>query len=144
MTHTFLLQPGRWSAQGRCFDARYRTQAVRGELQVRHGVLAWDVQGWVGLVDKASRLELDCAVAPSKGGAAARWRWRHPALGEFEGSWELAGRRMFSSFGSRDDRHGGQATFTRKDEKTYLSEGELRCRGAIVCSWELTLRRLVA
>lgn len=141
MRHTFLLRPGRWAARGRFFDARYRLQGLRGELEVRHEPLAWTVRGWLELEDSKQRLELDCAVAPSQGGAAATWRWDHPGLGRLEGSLDLAGRRMFSSFRSPDGRHTGQATFTQKGEG-YLAEGELRREGVILGSWELDLRGL--
>jgi hypothetical protein len=140
MRHAFLLRPEKWSLHGRFFDARYRLEAVRGELEVRHEPLAWTLQGRLELEDSKQSLELACSVAPSKGGRAASWSWVHPKLGGFEGSLELAGRRMFSSFRSADGLHAGQATFTQKDERAYLAEGELRRQGAIVCSWALALR----
>ncbi len=140
MTHTFLLRPGSWSAQGRYFDARYRLQTVRGELVVRHEPLHWFVAGALELAESGQRLNLACMVAPSNGGAAATWSCALPGLGDLEGSWELAGRRMFSSYRSRDGAHAGQATFTRQGETAYLAEGELRRADAIVCSWALTLR----
>jgi hypothetical protein len=142
MPHTFLLRPGQWSVHGRFFDARYRLEAVRGELEVRHEPLAWALDGRLELKESKQRLELACSVAPSKGGAAASWSWVHPALGKLEGGCELAGRRMFSTFRSPDGRQTGQITFTQKTERAYLAEGELRREGAIVCSWELTLRLL--
>ena len=141
MPHTFLLRPEQWSVHGRVFDARYRLEGVRGELKVRHEPLVWTIQGRLELEDSKQRLELAYSVAPSKGGAAASWSWVHPKLGKFEGAFELAGRRMFSSFRSADGRLAGQATFTQKNERFYLVEGELRRDSAIVCSWELTLRR---
>ena len=140
MPHTFLLRPGPWAVHGKFFDARYRLQGVRGGLQVRHEPQIWTIQGGLELADSKQRLDLACSVAPSDGGAAASWLWAHPQLGRFEGSFELAGRRMFSTFHSADGRHAGQATFTQKDARAYLAEGELRRGGAIVCSWELTLR----
>ncbi|MBI5240401.1 MAG: hypothetical protein HY926_08000 [Elusimicrobia bacterium] len=140
MAHTFLLRPERWSAHGRFFDARYRQEGMRGELQIRHDPLVWVVQGWVELEDSKQRLELTCSVAPSKGGTAASWFCVHPRLGKLEGALELGGRRMFSSVRGADGRHAGQVTFTQKDERAYLCEGELRREGAIVGSWELALR----
>lgn len=140
MPHSFLLRPGRWSVHGRFFDARYRLAAVRGELQVLHASMAWTLQGRLELAEPHKSLELDCAVAPSDGGAAASWSWFHPELGKLEGAFELAGRRMFSSFRSLDGKLAGQATFTQKEERAYLAEGELRRQGAILGSWELTLR----
>lgn len=142
MPHTFLLRPGQWSAHGRFFDARYRQKAVRGELQVRHEPWAWTLQGRLELEGPQNSLELDCFLAPSNGGAAASWSWFHPTLGKLEGAFELAGRRMFSSFRSLDGRLAGQATFTQKNERAYLAEGELRREDAILGSWELTLRAL--
>jgi hypothetical protein len=139
MPHTFLLRPGQWKVHGRFFDARYRLETARGELQVRHEPLAWTIDGW--LEDSKQRLKLACSVSPSNGGAAASWSWVHPELGKFEGTLELAGRRMFSSFRSADGRHAGQATFTQKNERAYLAEGELRRQDAIVCSWELAMRQ---
>jgi len=141
MAHTFLLSPGRWSAHGRSFDARYRQKRVRGEFEVCHQPLAWTLQGRLELMDSQQRLEFVCLVAPSDGGAAASWSLLHPEMGKLEGSFELAGRRMFSIFRSADGRHAGQVTLTQKDESAYMAEGELRRQGAIVCSWELTLRR---
>ena len=140
MTHTFLLRPDQWSVYGRFFDARYRLEGVRGELQVRHEPMVWTITGWLELEDSKQRLDLACSVAPSKGGSAASWFWVHPKLGKFEGSFELGGRRMFSTFRSVDGLHAGQVTFTQKDERAYTAEGELRREGAIVCSWELALR----
>ncbi len=140
MAHTFLLRPGRWAAYGRFFDARYRQEGLNGELEVRHDPLVWVVQGRFDLSDSKARLELSCSVAPSKGGAAASWFCVHPRLGKFEGSLELGGRRMFSSYRGADGLHAGQVTFTQKDERAYLLEGELRREGAIVGSWELALR----
>jgi hypothetical protein len=141
MPHTFLLRPGQWSVHGRFFDARYRLTGAHGELQVRHEPLAWIIQGRLELEDGGKSLELDCSVAPSDGGAAASWSWLHPRLGKLEGAFELAGRRMFSTFRGRDGTHSGQATFTQKNDDSYLAEGELRRERSIVCSWELTLRR---
>ncbi len=140
MAHTFLLRPGRWTVYGRFFDARYRQEGARGSLEVRHDPLVWTIQTWLELEDTGRRIELSCSVAPSKGGAAANWFCVHPRLGKFEGALELGGRRMFSSFRGVDGLHAGQSTFTQKDERAYLSEGELRREGAIVCSWELALR----
>ena len=142
MTHTFLLRPGSWSVQGRYFDARYRLQSVRGDLVVRHEPLHWFVAGALGLAESGKRLDLACTVAPSNGGAAASWSCALPGLGELEGSWELAGRRMFSSYRSRDGAHAGQATFTRQGDTVYLVEGELRRGNDIVCSWEIRLRTI--
>lgn len=140
MAHTFLLRPERWAAYGRVFDARYRLEGAKGELEVRHEPLVWTVQGWLELEDSKQRLDLACSVAPSKGGSAASWFWVHPRLGKFEGSFELGGRRMFSSFRCADGEHAGQVTLTQKDERAYIAEGELRRGGVIVCSWELSLR----
>jgi len=141
MPHTFLLRPAPWSVYGRFFDARYRLEGVRGELQVRHDPLIWSIQGRLELEDSKQRLELAASVAPSQGGSAASWFWVHPRLGKFEGAFELGGRRMFSTFRSADGLHAGQVTFTQMDERAYLAEGELRREGAIVCSWALALRR---
>ncbi|MCX5797530.1 MAG: hypothetical protein NTY77_18730 [Elusimicrobia bacterium] len=144
MAHTFLLRPGSWAIHGRFFDARYRLEGVRGELRVRHEPLAWSIEGRLEFADSKQGLELACSVAPSKGGSAASWSWVHPKLGRFDGAFELAGRRMFSSFRSWDGRHAGQVTLTQKGERAYLVEGELRCQGAILGSWELALRRHAA
>ena len=142
MIHSFLLRPGAWSAQGRYFDARYRLQSVRGDLVVRHEPLHWFLQGALELAESGKRIDLACTVAPSKGGASATWSCALPGLGELEGSWELAGRRMFSSYRSRDGAHAGQATFTRQGDTVYLVEGELRRGNDIVCSWEIRLRTI--
>jgi hypothetical protein len=141
MRHSFLWRPEQWSVHGRFFDARYRQVGVLGELTVSHELLVWMVQGRLELESSKTSLELACTVAPSNGGAAANWSWLHPGLGRLEGSLEIAGRRMFSTFRSADGRHAGQATFTQKNERAYLAEGELRRDDAIVCSWELALRR---
>lgn len=107
---------------------------------MEHEALQWALRGSFEIGDLSPRLEATCAVAPFRGGTAARWSLSHPAWGALEGTFDFAGRRIFSGFRSADGSRSGVQTLTQKDGRAYLAEGELRRGRVVAWSWALALR----
>ena len=140
MRHTFLLQPARWGAVGRLFDSLHRPAEALGELRVSHEPLRWLLD--MELAAGGTRWSARRTLSPFAGATAARWNCEHRDLGVLDGSFEFAGKRIFSVFASADGLLRGRETFTRRGERIYAAEGELLRNRRTLSSWDIVLRLL--
>ncbi|MDD5658104.1 MAG: hypothetical protein PHF00_12710 [Elusimicrobia bacterium] len=138
MRHAFLLRPALWSVAGRVFDSRNQPAEARGRIRIVHEPLEWRLDLELEAGGRSWRVPL--RLAPFAGGTAARWRCEPPAPGRLEGSFEFAGKRIFSRFGSAHGSLGGRQTLTWRRDGSYAAEGELLRGGQPLAAWDLVLR----
>lgn len=137
--HTFLLQPGAWTARGEYVDARGAATPARGETRVLHEPGRWIIRGVLRLPEQNSEFSTTYDVEPLRPGRDwTSFTCDNPGLGTLSGVLVLAGDTILSSFTAASGLYGMESML-RIDGRTYESRGAL-CSGIQkIGSWTMLL-----
>ncbi|NEP17703.1 MAG: hypothetical protein F6J97_12490 [Leptolyngbya sp. SIO4C1] len=126
MTHSFLIEPGRWTLQGNWLERDARPMPVKGKILV-----AWNRDYWFTMVNKLMfpDSELDDVSLQYKGRLTASDRQytfvlQHSVLGRVEGEGWIAPDSIVQRYwvlGDRQRRTGFETLYRLSDCKYHFS-----------------------
>ena len=146
MTHTFLLEPGRWMLQGNWLERDGQPIAVKGRTMV-----AWGRDDdWFTLVTmllfpetERENVTLQYRGRLSVGDRQYTFVLQHSELGRVEGEGWITPESIVQRYWVLDDpkRRTGFETLHRLDDKTYYLCNSVMSRN-LISTMEATLERL--
>ncbi len=145
MTHTFLIEPGRWTLQGSWLERHGLPITVKGKTLV-----AWSRDDWFTMVTKlvfpnTDREEISFQYKGRLDSGERRYTFvlQHSLLGRVEGEGWVAPDSIVQRYwvlGDRQRRSGFETMVRLDDNKYYLSSGILSGH-YLTSAMEATLER---
>ncbi len=143
MSHTFLLEPGRWNLAGNYIERKSEPVKVNGRILV-----TWTKDDWFQMAIKLTFLELPELTLTYKGCLDPDQRrfsfiLQHSAMGKIEGEGWVAPASIIQRYWVVDDqklRTGFQTTYKHTDDCYYLSNS-IVAGPAFVSSMDAVLTR---
>lgn len=140
--HTFLLEEGLWSVEGRLLLPGQPGAPFAGETRVSHEPWVWRLDGYLQVQPAGMRLENHYEIRPFMGHEPTMdWTSQNPVLGRLRGHFALVEDALISVFEAEGRELRGTEVLLRQDAGAYLSRGALLEGGTLVSSWVATLRR---
>jgi hypothetical protein len=142
-SHTWLFEPGTWSAAGSFWDKGEVERAGRGSSIVRHTGASWEIEGSMEILgDPPLRFENNYRMAAPGGRArVVPWQSENPALGTLTGVFVVLGDTIMSSFQSSDGSSLGGEHMRQLAPDRYQARGLFLRSGAVVSTWSMELVR---
>ncbi len=146
MSHTFLLEPGRWTLQGNWLEKDGLVLAVRGQT-----LIAWSPDGWFTMVTRLvfpnnperEKISLQYRGRLSMGEREYTFVLQHSQLGRIEGEGWIAPESILQRYwvlGDRQKRSGFE-TMYRLNENTYHFSSALMVGNFLNTAMEVRLDR---
>ncbi len=145
MTHSFLMQAGRWTLQGSWLERNGMPLTVKGKI-----LIAWSRDDWFTMVTKlvfpnTDREEISCQYKGRLDAGDRRYTFvlQHSLLGKVEGEGWIAPESIVQRYwalGDRQRRSGFETMYCLSDDKYYLSSGILAGH-YLTSAMEATLER---
>ena len=141
--HTWLFEPGSWSAAGRFWEKGEIAHDARGTSIVRHLDDGWAIAGTLEIAgDPPLRFENDYRLnAPPAGARVVPWHSVNPSIGTLTGVFVVAGDTIMSSFRSADGAALGSEHLTCVAPDRYQARGLFLASGKVVSAWSMALVR---
>lgn len=142
LRHTWLFQPGRWTAAGRFWAEGELEREARGTSIIRHAGTVWEIEGRMEIDGEPPlRFRNDYRLdAPGANARVLPWRSHNPAIGPLTGLFFVEDDAIMSAF-QGDDGSVGSEHMTRLAPDRYRARGLFLRSGAIVSAWSMDLVR---
>lgn len=143
MSHTFLLEEGKWYASGELFDEHEMEVPIAGHAFIEHQEGTWLNHSMMRLLtDKPLEMISEYEIVPfPKDRNWTVWTSFNPSLGRMSGTFVIVGDSILSSYRSESGEYSGSEYFLKEDDNTYQSAGVLFHGDVKVSSWEAMLTR---
>jgi hypothetical protein len=143
--HTWLFEPGTWSAAGRFWEKGEFEREGRGSSIVRHADPIWEIEGSMEILGEPPlRFQNIYRIAAPRGDARIiPWQSQNPAIGTLTGVFAVLGDTIMSSFQSSDGQFVGGEHMRQLAPDRYEARGLFLAAGAVVSSWSMELIREV-
>lgn len=143
MRHTFLFEPGIWTAEGTFSAAGSGPAPSKGVSEITHRSGLWIVDGRMRvegppLQEFSNRYEM-APFDPAK--HVGTWSSVNSALGAMQGTIAVAGDTIISLFNSDDGVSRGVDSLAYTGEGQYESRGVLVKGSQLVSTWAMRLQR---
>jgi hypothetical protein len=141
--HTWLFEPGIWTATGRFWDKGELEREGRGRSIVRHAGAVWEIEGSMEIFGESLvRFQNNYRIAaPRDGARVIPWQSENPAIGALGGVFVIADEIIMSSFQSTDGASVGSEHMTCLAADRYQARGLFLASGAVVSAWSMALTR---
>jgi hypothetical protein len=142
--HTFIVQPGRWRAEGKFIDGTGLEIAAAGEAVVEHADERWLNRSSFSLEDEAhTNVANAYEIVPLADGAAATtFRSVNPALGVLVGQLALIDEVILMTFADASGEVHGSESLARLEQDRYRDVGMMFHGDQLVSSWRFLLQRI--
>jgi hypothetical protein len=146
MKHTFLFEPGVWTAEGTFWRADGEALAALGRTDITHHSECWLLSGTVKVLGSPS-IEFVNAYSIATGDPGAigsqtlKWNADNASLGKLRGTFSVVGSCIFSVYGCDDSQYHGAEHLEQLDATHYRSSGLLLLEDRLLTSWQLALTR---
>jgi hypothetical protein len=141
--HTWLFEPGVWTATGRFWEKGELEREGHGRSIVRHTTTMWEIEGTMEiLAEPPARFQNVYSIpVPHVGSRIVPWESHNPAIGTLTGIFFVADDAIMSSFQSSDGGFVGSEHMTYLAPDRYQARGLFLASGAIVSAWSMALVR---
>ena len=141
--HTWLFEPGIWTATGRFWDKGEFEREGHGTSIVRHTGALWEIEGHMEISGEPPlRFQNTYRIAPRRADARViPWHSENPAIGALAGVFFVTGDTVMSSFQSRDGQFVGSEHMRQLAPDRYEARGLFLASGAVVSAWSMELMR---
>ena len=143
MTHTFLFEPGIWTALGTFWRGDGEPMEAQGRTEIAHRADCWLLSGTLKVLGSppvefvnAYRIE-----PPGRHPGVMKWASENATLGKLQGTFSVIGSSIFSVYQCHNSGYHGAEHFEQLDSNTYRSAGILLLQERALSSWQVTLRR---
>ena len=143
MTHTFLFEPGIWTASGTFWRGDGEPMEALGRTEIAHRADCWLLSGTLKVLGSppaefvnAYRIE-----PPGRHPGVMKWASENATLGKLQGTFSVIGSSIFCVYQCHNSGYHGAEHFEQLDSNTYRSAGILLLQERALSSWQVTLRR---
>lgn len=142
--HVFLLEEGRWKAEGTYWQVSGGARPMRGTARIVHAEDVWvnESETVVGDGESPVRFQNRYEVRPLKPGESyTTWTSENPAIGRLHGTFSFVGDVILSAYESEDGRAVGHECLWAADDGSYEDRGVLFVDGELESRWSVRLER---
>ncbi len=145
MTHSFLMESGRWTIDGLWLERNVKPIVVKGGL-----IIAWSQENWFTMVSKlvfpqSDRPEISCQYRGRLDGEERQYTYvlQQSLLGQVEGEGWINAQTIIQNYWVLGDRQrqSGFETFYRINDQTYHLSGGILIGHYLVSTMEAKLER---
>jgi hypothetical protein len=146
MKHTFLFEPGVWTAEGTFWGGDGEALAALGRTDITHHSECWLLSGTVKVLGSPS-IEFVNAYSIATGNPGTlgnqtlKWNAENATMGKLRGTFSVVGSCIFSVYGSNESGYHGAEHLEQLDAQHYRAAGLLLLDDRLLTSWQLTLTR---
>lgn len=146
MKHTFLFEPGVWTAEGTFWRADGEALAALGRTDITHKSECWLLSGTMKVLGSPT-IEFVNAYSIATGNPGAlgsqtlKWDAENASLGKLSGTFSVVGSCIFSVYGGGSSGYHGAEHLEQLDATHYRSSGLLLLEDRLLTSWQLSLTR---
>ncbi len=146
MKHTFLFEPGVWTAEGTFWRNDGEALAALGRTDITHHSECWLLSGTMRVLGSPS-IEFVNAYSISTGNPGAlgnqtlKWDAENATMGKLSGTFSVVGSCIFSVYGADSSGYHGAEHLEQLDALHYRSSGILLLEDRLLTSWQLALTR---
>jgi len=145
LTHSFLMESGRWTIDGLWLERNVKPIVVKGGL-----IIAWSQENWFTMVSKlvfpqSDRPEISCQYRGRLDGEERQYTYvlQQSLLGQVEGEGWINAQTIIQNYWVLGDRQrqSGFETFYRINDQTYHLSGGILIGHYLVSTMEAKLER---
>lgn len=146
MKHTFLFEPGVWTAEGTFWRADGEALAALGRTDITHHSECWLLSGTMKVLGSPT-IEFVNAYSIATGNPGVlgsqtlKWDAENPSIGKLSGTFSVVGSCIFSVYGGGASGYHGAEHLEQLDATHYRSSGLLLLEDRLLTSWQLALTR---
>jgi hypothetical protein len=144
MTHTFLYEPGVWTASGTFWRGDGEPMEAQGRTEITHRDDCWLLSGTLKVLGSPP-VEFVNAYRIEPPGvrhhASMKWTSENATLGKLQGTFSTIGSCILCVYRCQDSGYHGAEHLEQLDSNTYRSAGLLLLEERGLSSWQMTLRR---
>ena len=144
MTHTFLFEPGIWTASGTFWRGDGEPMEAQGRTEITHrDSSCWLLAGTLKVLGSppVEFVNAYCIEPPGRQRATMKWTSENATLGKLQGTYSVIGTSVVCVYRCHDSGYHGAEHFEQLDNNSYRSTGVLLLEDRALSSWQLTLRR---
>jgi len=144
--HTFLFEPGVWTAEGTFWRNDGEALAALGRTEISHHSECWLLSGTMKVLGSPS-IEFVNAYSISTGNPGSlgnqplKWDAENATMGKLSGTFSVVGSCIFSVYGADSSGYHGAEHMEQLDAEHYRSAGILLLEDRLLTSWQLALTR---
>src|ERR1700761_6360176 len=144
MTHTYLFEPGVWTASGTFWRGDGEPMQAQGRTEISHREDVWLLLGTLKVLGSPPVEFVNAyrIVPPgTRSHAGMKWSSENATLGKLEGTYSIIGSSIFCVYRCRDSGYHGADHLEQLDSNTYRTAGILLLEDRALSSWQMMLRR---
>ena len=144
MTHTFLFEPGVWTASGTFWRGDGEPMEAQGRTEITHRNDCWLLSSTLKVLGSppVEFVNAYCIEPPdSRGHTGMKWMSENATFGKLQGTFSAIGTSLFCVYLCQDSGYHGAEHLEQLDSNTYRSAGILLLEDRALSSWQMTLRR---
>lgn len=143
MKHTFLFEPGRWTAAGTFWSGDGRAMPAEGRSDVSHGQECWMIAGRLRVLSSppVEFLNIYCMQPPTKDMATSGWSMENSSIGKLQGTFTVIDATILGSYRCDKTGYAGTEALVWLDDDRYDAYGVLLQNDKRMCSWRVALTR---
>ena len=143
MMHTFLFEPGIWTAAGTFWSADGKPMSAEGRTEITHRPECWLLSGSMRVLcsPPVEFVNAYSIEPPSREGAALKWTSENPALGKLHGTFSVVGPCILSVYRCEEAGYVGAEHLAQVDPRHYDATGVLLLDDRRLSSWRVVLTR---
>jgi len=146
MKHTFLFEPGVWTAEGTFWRNDGEALAALGRTDITHHSECWLLAGTVKVLGSPSiefvnAYSISTGNPGSLGNQTLKWDAENATMGKLSGTFSVVGSCIFSVYGAGSSGYHGAEHLEQLDAAHYRSSGILLLENRLLTSWQLALTR---
>ena len=144
MTHTYLFEPGVWTASGTFWRGDGEPMEAQGRTEIAHAADCWLLSGTLKVLGSppVEFVNSYCIEPPSgRNHTGLKWTSENATLGKLQGTFSVIGSSIFGVYLCHNSGYHGAEHLEQLDANTYRSAGILLMQDRALSSWQLMLRR---
>jgi hypothetical protein len=104
MTHTFLFEPGVWTASGTFWRGDGEPMQAQGRTEIAHRADCWLLSGTLKVLGSppVEFVNAYCIEPPGRQPAAMKWTSENATLGKLHGTFSIIGSSIFCVYRCQD------------------------------------------
>jgi hypothetical protein len=143
MTHTFLFEPGVWTAAGSFWRADGERLEAEGRTQIAHRPECWLLSGTLKVLGSppVEFVNAYSIETPGRDTMTMKWTSENATLGKLSGTFSVIGTCIFSVYQCSASGYHGAEHLGQVDANRYHAAGILLLNERRLSSWQLVLTR---
>jgi hypothetical protein len=146
MKHTFLFEPGVWTAEGTFWRNDGEALAALGRTEISNHSECWLLSGTMKVLGSPSiefvnAYSISTGNPGSLGNQTLKWDAENATMGKLSGTFSVVGSCIFSVYGADSSGYHGAEHMEQLDAEHYRSAGILLLEDRLLTSWQLALTR---